>query len=49
MSTTLDTHPDVDRGEGLLAEDEDCLIDLKAKNLGLEEPNGRSVGSLRGL
>lgn len=40
MPTTLDAHMDVDRREGLLAEDEDCFIDLEAKDFGLEVPNG---------
>lgn len=37
MPTTLDAHMDVDRGEGLITEDEGCFIDLEAQNLGLEE------------
>ena len=36
VSTTLHTETDIDRREGILARDEDGLVDLEAQDLGLE-------------
>ena len=43
VSTTLHAETDVNRREGLLAGDEDGLVDLEAQDLGLEEGDGRAV------
>ena len=43
VSTTLHAETDVNRREGLLAYDEDGLVDLEAQDLGLEEGDGRAV------
>ena len=43
MSSTLDTHTDVDRGEGVLAGDEDGLVDLEAEDLRLDETDWGTV------
>lgn len=42
VSTTLNAHMDIDRGEGHFTEDEDCLADLEAQDLGLEDLDGRA-------
>ncbi len=43
MSTTLDAETDVNRGESLLASDEDRLIDLKPQDLRLKQGDGSAV------
>ena len=43
VSTTLHAETDVNRRKGLLAGDEDGLVDLEAQDLGLEEGDGRAV------
>ena len=43
MSTTLDADTDVDRTEGILASNQDGLVDLEAEDLRLEEVDGGAV------
>ena len=43
VSTTLDADADVDGREGVLASDQDGLVDLEAEDLRLEELDGGAV------
>lgn len=43
VSTTLDTHTDVEGCEGLLASDENGLVDLETEDFGLDEVDGGAV------
>ena len=43
VSSTLDTHANVDRGEGVLTGDEDGLVDLEAEDLRLDETDWGAV------
>ena len=43
VSTTLDTDTDVDSTEGILARDQDRLVDLEAEDLRLEQVDGGTV------
>lgn len=45
VSTALDANPDVDRGEFVLANDEDGLVDLVTEDLGLDEVDGGAVNT----
>ena len=43
MSTALDADADVDVGEGVLAGDQNGLVDLEPEDLRLEKVDGRAV------
>ena len=43
VTTTLHSDADVDAGEGLLADDEDGLVDLVAEDFGFDELDGGAV------
>lgn len=45
MSTTLDTDANVEHRKSVFAGDEDRLVDFQAKDLGLDEVDGRSVNT----